>query len=65
MSPVKPVNVLLVEDDPADVELTQEGFKDIKMLINRKLSECAKKAQTEFEELNRNGLTETDGKRDG
>jgi hypothetical protein len=50
---------------PADVQLTREGFKDIKMLINRKLSECAKKAQTEFEELNRNGLTETDGKRDG
>ncbi len=31
MSPVKSVQVLLVEDDPADVELTREGLKDSKM----------------------------------
>ena len=34
MSPVKAVQVLLVEDDPADVELTREGLKDSKMHIN-------------------------------
>jgi chemotaxis family two-component system response regulator Rcp1 len=34
MSPVKSVNILLVEDDPADVELTREGLKDSKMIIN-------------------------------
>ena len=27
------VNILLVEDDPGDVELTREGFKEAKMLI--------------------------------
>lgn len=34
MSPIKSVQVLLVEDDPADVELTREGLKDSKMMIN-------------------------------
>ena len=33
MSPMKSVNVLLVEDDPADVELTREGLKDSKMMM--------------------------------
>jgi chemotaxis family two-component system response regulator Rcp1 len=31
MSPVKAVQILLVEDDPADIELTREGLKDSKM----------------------------------
>ena len=30
----KDVDVLLVEDDPGDVELTREAMKDSKMLIN-------------------------------
>lgn len=34
MTPVKSVHILLVEDDPADVELTREGLKDSKMLVN-------------------------------
>lgn len=34
MSPIKSVQVLLVEDDPADVELTREGLKDSKMMIS-------------------------------
>jgi two-component system response regulator len=34
MSPPRTVDVLLVEDDPADVELTREGLKDSKMLIH-------------------------------
>jgi two-component system response regulator len=34
MTPVKTVEVLFVEDDPADVELTREGLKDAKMMVN-------------------------------
>ena len=34
MSPIRSVDVLLVEDDPADVELTREGLKDSKMLVH-------------------------------
>ncbi len=34
MDPRKEVEVLLVEDDPGDVELTTEGLKDSKMLVN-------------------------------
>jgi two-component system response regulator len=34
MSPPRTVDVLLVEDDPADVELTREGLKDSKMLVH-------------------------------
>jgi two-component system response regulator len=34
MSPVKEVEVLLVEDDPGDVELIREGLKDSKTTIN-------------------------------
>jgi len=34
MSPISSVDVLLVEDDPADVELTREGLKDSKMLVH-------------------------------
>lgn len=30
----KPVEVLLVEDNPGDVRLTQEAFKDGRMLVN-------------------------------
>jgi two-component system response regulator len=33
MSTIKTVEVLLVEDDPADVELTREGLKDAKMMV--------------------------------
>jgi chemotaxis family two-component system response regulator Rcp1 len=33
MSPIRSVDVLLVEDDPADVELTREGLRDSKMLV--------------------------------
>lgn len=33
MSPMKHADILLVEDDPADIELTQEGLKDSKMLV--------------------------------
>jgi len=31
---INPVNVLLVEDNPGDVRLTQEAFKEAKMSIN-------------------------------
>ena len=34
MNVMKSVEVLLVEDDPSDVELTREGLNDSKMLIN-------------------------------
>ena len=34
MNIMKSVEVLLVEDDPSDVELTREGLNDSKMLIN-------------------------------
>lgn len=30
---IRPVNVLLVEDNPGDVRLTQEAFKEAKILI--------------------------------
>jgi len=33
MTPIRSVDVLLVEDDPADVELTREGLKDSKMMV--------------------------------
>jgi len=33
MPPLKSIEVLLVEDDPADVELTSEALKDSKMLV--------------------------------
>jgi CheY-like chemotaxis protein len=33
MTPLKSIEVLLVEDDPADVELTSEALKDSKMLV--------------------------------
>lgn len=33
MSGCRVVNILLVEDDPGDAELTREGFKEAKMLI--------------------------------
>ncbi|MGK0316834.1 MAG: chemotaxis family two-component system response regulator Rcp1 [Saprospiraceae bacterium] len=31
---IRPVNVLLVEDNPGDVRLTQEAFKEAKISIN-------------------------------
>ena len=31
---IRPVNVLLVEDNPGDVRLTQEAFKEAKITIN-------------------------------
>jgi two-component system response regulator len=31
---MRSVDILLVEDDPADVELTREGLKDSKMLVH-------------------------------
>jgi two-component system, chemotaxis family, response regulator Rcp1 len=34
MSRMKEVEVLLIEDDPADVELTREGLNDSKMIVN-------------------------------
>jgi CheY-like chemotaxis protein len=34
MSPIKSVEILLVEDDPADVELTREGLHDSKMHVH-------------------------------
>ena len=34
MTPMNSVEVLLVEDDPADVELTREGLKDSKMMVH-------------------------------
>jgi two-component system response regulator len=34
MNSKKEANILLVEDDPADVELTREGMKDAKMFIH-------------------------------
>jgi CheY-like chemotaxis protein len=34
MIPAKNIEVLLVEDDPADVELTREGLKDSKMHVH-------------------------------
>ena len=34
MAAMNGVEVLLVEDDPADVELTREGLKDSKMLVH-------------------------------
>jgi two-component system, chemotaxis family, response regulator Rcp1 len=33
MRPLKSIEVLLVEDDPADIELTSEALKDSKMLV--------------------------------
>jgi CheY-like chemotaxis protein len=30
----RPVEVLLVEDNPGDIRLTQEAFKDGRMLVN-------------------------------
>lgn len=44
MSPMKSVQVLLVEDDPADVELTREGLKDSKMLISLNIVDDGLKA---------------------
>lgn len=34
MKKTKEVDILLIEDDPGDVELTMEGFKSAKMHIN-------------------------------
>src|ERR1700690_759344 len=34
MTPATNVEILLVEDDPADVELTREGLQDSKMLVH-------------------------------
>jgi two-component system response regulator len=34
MSPIRSVDVLLIEDDPADIELTREGLKDSKMMVH-------------------------------
>jgi two-component system response regulator len=34
MTPVQGAEILMVEDDAADVELTREGLKDAKMMIN-------------------------------
>ncbi|NJD55446.1 MAG: response regulator [Nitrospirae bacterium] len=34
MTPVKDVEVLLVEDDPGDIELIREGLDDAKILID-------------------------------
>jgi|SRR5664279_1513278 chemotaxis family two-component system response regulator Rcp1 len=34
VTPLKSVEILLVEDDPADIELTSEALKDSKMRVN-------------------------------
>ncbi len=34
MNSAKPLEILLVEDDPSDVELTREGLKGSKMLVH-------------------------------
>ena len=44
MTPVKRVQVLLVEDDPADIELTSEALKDSKMIVNLTIVEDGVKA---------------------
>jgi two-component system response regulator len=40
----KEVNILLVEDDPGDVELTKEGLKDSKMFITLEVVDDGVKA---------------------
>jgi chemotaxis family two-component system response regulator Rcp1 len=39
-----PIEVLLVEDNPADVRLTQEAFKDAKVHINLRIAPDGEKA---------------------
>ena len=34
VTPLKSVEILIVEDDPADIELTSEALKDSKMRVN-------------------------------
>jgi two-component system response regulator len=34
MTPIRSAEILMVEDDAADVELTREGLKDAKMMVN-------------------------------
>ncbi|MCG2824607.1 MAG: response regulator [Desulfurivibrionaceae bacterium] len=43
---VKPhnIDILLVEDDPGDVELTKEGLQDAKMLVNLHVVDDGEKA---------------------
>jgi len=38
------IDILLVEDDPGDVELTKEGLQDAKMLVNLHVVEDGEKA---------------------
>jgi CheY-like chemotaxis protein len=48
----RPVEVLLVEDNPGDVRLTQEAFKDGRVLVNLTVAEDGVQA---MEILNRKG----------
>ena len=44
MSTIKTLEVLLVENDPADVELTREGLKDAKMMVTLSVADEGVKA---------------------
>ncbi len=44
MPPLKSIEILLVEDDPADIELTSEALKDSKMMVNLTVVEDGVKA---------------------
>jgi len=44
MAEPKRIDILLVEDDPGDVELTKEGLQDAKMLVTLHVVEDGEKA---------------------
>jgi len=44
MNHAKKIDILLVEDDPGDVELTKEGLYDAKMLVNLHVVDDGEKA---------------------